>query len=45
MIMLHPQADIFDENLRCGPDVCLPLLLTVGDRAPIRLLFAHVHRP
>ena len=44
MIMLPPQADVFEETVPCRADVCLPLILTGSDGVPVRFVFAHDHR-
>jgi hypothetical protein len=45
MIMVQPEAEVWDETVPVSADVCLPLTLTIGEHGPVRILFFHVDRP
>ena len=45
MIMLQPEAEVFDETARFSPDVCLRPLRAFSEPERVRFLFIHVHRP
>jgi hypothetical protein len=45
MIVVQPETEFSDVTVTIFPDVLLLLILTVGDEAPVRFPFVHVHRP
>jgi hypothetical protein len=45
MIMAQLEAEVFEETVPFRADVCLPLTLTVSERAPGRFMFVDVDRP
>jgi hypothetical protein len=45
VMMLQPEAEVFDETVSFSLDGCLPLILTLSDGVPARFLFVRIHRP
>jgi hypothetical protein len=45
MIMVQTEAEVFAETVPFRADVCLPLTLTISERAPGRFLLVEVDRP
>jgi hypothetical protein len=45
MIMAQPETEVPEVAVSFCPDVRPPLILAIGDEAPIRFPFLQVHRP
>jgi hypothetical protein len=45
VMMLQPEAQVFDETVSFSLDDWLPLILTISDGGPVRFLFVRVQRP
>jgi hypothetical protein len=45
MIAAELETEVHDVAVPFCPDVRLPLILTIGDEAPVRFPFVQVHRP